>query len=337
VPPIFDEYAIASLARGDSDAGNIPPPALIGNDQQIRDTLRGLSRLSSASLLPNAGGLSALIGTVLADAAGAEHLADILPQKPEFDPLRSLLQQNPATVPPAAETDSTANAIADRAEELTDLLRSLGYTGLLRAQGGSLVMSSPVNYGLFQRFLAEQDLWSENAAAALEEAGLTSAGYFMQDPLGRPINTDPAEPVRGINALSIFAFMDWLAQYLSDLKIRLPRPSESSAAAISTTDDPAAAASAAGIDRIDSGLWEYTGQYAHRHQSAHAGSAALTVEAEEMRKLQDALSAGRRREATYQIFLNAGIQVQNADDETGILMPTMVSPVAVFRLVFEAQ
>lgn len=328
VPPLFDGYAISALSRADGELSGLSTVAftLIGNDQQLRDILRGLSRLYSASLVPNASGLTALIGEVASqNRLPEEYLADILPASTYLEKLRGILE---------VESDESATGSSGRlpdpatASAIIATLRNLGYTGSLRAEGGGLIMSSPVNYGLFQRFLAEQDVWSEDGFLALEAAGLTSANYFMQDPLGRKINSRPEEPVRGINALSAFAFMDWLGQHLndlnglSDLNIRLPHPGEL------IPDDLSRPAG-------DAAFWEYTGQYAQIHQSAT--SAALTIEAGEMRSLQEKLLAGEGREARYQIFLAAGIRVQNSSAEIGTLMPTMVSPLAGFRLVFEEQ
>ena len=325
VPPVFDEYAISALARGD-EALPAPPFTLIGNEQQLRDLLRGYSRLRSDSLVPGSFGLSTLLAegitnmddsllsqlkAILSSDTDLTYLEQIAyPRSPENQPENQLENQPENQPENLAETPASAPILAK--------LRSFGYGGSLIERDSHLIMDSPVNYALFQFFLAEQELWTEDRFRELESEGLSSANYFLHDPLGNPIHSSGSEPVRAINALAVFAFIDWLGQDLDGVNIRLPYPHEFST-------------------QFGHSLWEYSAQYAQAHQSAGLSEPALILRAGEMRALQDAILAGRGREEWYQTFMSAGIQVQNNAQESGMLSPTMVSPVSTFRLVFEGR
>ncbi|MGI9256085.1 MAG: hypothetical protein ACR2PY_04030 [Salinispira sp.] len=340
IPPVFDNYAVSAIGRNDEIIAALPhdilPTGIIGNDQQLRDILRGTSRLTSNALIPNSLGLSTMLNLLVSgdNADIMRQLEDILPtdKKPEqlirlFSAASASASASAAASPSgAAASGETAakNTSALNSRELKAALRSLGYSGSLREKNGTLIMSEPVNYALFQQFLSEQDIWSEHNAQLLEDRGLTTANHFLHDPFGKPIHgsagESAGEPTRGTGALALFMFIEWLEQYAENALIRLPYPKELTEIIDTETD-----------------IWEYTGQYIQAYPSADRNSPALIVEAHEIPDLQKALLENRGQEHIYQIFQAAGIQVQNGSDEIGMLSPLVVSPVTTFRLVFERE
>ena len=316
VPPFFDEYAISALSRNDEPMP-LPPLSLIGNDQQLRDLLRGYSRIQSAAMVPTSTGLSRLLGDIITgmDTSLFSQLESLLPLDMDLKGIEGIVQEEAAFREPLPNP-----APAPLPLPLITELRTLGYTGSLVEQDSVLIMNSPVNYGLFQSFLAGQEVWTEVGFRNLETQGLSEANPFMHDPLGNPVNQDTSLPVRSINALAVFAFMEWLEQRLDGVNIRLPHPHELSA-----------------LPDSDASLWEYSAQYAQPHQSPTVTEPMLLIEESEMTALQNGLIAGRGRQTQYQILAASNIQVQNSVGETGMLTPAMVSPVTTFRLVFEGR
>ncbi len=321
IPPVFDDYAISAIGRNDEVIADLPhnilPSGIVGNDQQLRDILRGTSRLTSNALIPNSLGISTMLNLLVSgdNADIMRQLEDILPTDKKPEQLIRLFSGASAA---SASDPNPASALNSR--ELKAVLRSLGYSGSLREKNGTLIMSEPVNYALFQRFLSEQDIWSEHNAQLLEDRGLTTANHFLHDPFGRPIHSSAGEPTRGTGALALFMFIEWLEQYAENARIRLPYPKELTEIIDTETD-----------------IWEYTGQYIQAYPSADRNTPALIVETHEISDLQKALLENRGQEHIYQIFQAAGIQVQNGSDEIGMLRPLTVSPVTTFRLVFERE
>ena len=349
-PPLFDDFALATLARGDELAhddvlASAPPLSLVNNDQQLRDLLRGFTRLQSAATIPNAMGMSRVLGRVLEESTdrGTQSLISKLSNASDISPsfIEQILKEAAlgaepagASPPPASASPPPAGASPPASATISAQLASRGYSGTLLTQGSILIMDSPVNYGLFQSFLNAQDLWTEAKFVELEQQELSSGNYFMHDPLGQALHTNTAEDIRGINVLSIFAFIEWLQEGLAGVHIRLPQPSE---LADFFALHPNPSDNIADNIAANKPTWEYTAQYAQIQQSAMLSQQELPIETAEMKALQDGLLGGKKYEAGVQLFLTSAIHVQNSTNEVGVLRPTMVSPVTTFRLIFERQ
>ena len=173
VPPIFDEYAISALARAD-EALPAPPFTLIGNEQQLRDLLRGYSRLQSDSLVPSSFGLTKVLaeGITNMDDALLSQLKTILSSDTDLTYLEQIAQprapENRSENQLGNQPENSAETPSPDSDLILAKLRSLEYTGSLTEQDSVLIMDSPVTYASFQLFLADQELWTEDRFRELE-------------------------------------------------------------------------------------------------------------------------------------------------------------------------